>query len=205
MPLDLDRLPSFFAKWAAQNENRGAVGEVAQLLSAGSFSPTEFAEIVQRHGCAHDSWFHDAMLDLVLGYASERFAAGPPEIPDVGDLLLLQKALHIEEGQFFERRAAEVSRLIQEQFDAILADGVIDNTEDLYLVELQAAFQLSYDQLMILARPAIERAVTTLRTGVGMAGQWGSASRRTALEKLAALESTYRIATANHRTLGGLY
>jgi len=145
------------------------------------------------------------MLDLVLAYAKERLGAGPPDIPDISDLVLLQMALHVEEDELFSRRPSEISALIQDQFDSILADGVIDNTEDLYLVELQAAFRLSYDQLMILARPAIERAVTTLRTGIGMAGQWSLVSRQTAIEKLSALESTYRIATARHRTLGGLY
>jgi len=165
----------------------------------------EFTEIVRQHGCAADDWFRDAMLDLVLAYATERLTGGPPKLPDVSDLRLLQMALRIEEGEFFERRPAEISSLIQAQFDSILQDGVIDDAEDLYVVELQAAFGLSYDQLMTLARPAVERAVLTLRTGIGIADPWTDANCRSALEKLAALEPTYLLVTARRRSLGALY
>jgi hypothetical protein len=206
MPVDLEHIPRFFTRWIAANGNRGAVGEVAQWLADGSLDPTSFAEIVERNGCSREVWFRDGMVDLVLAYATERLTlTRRPEIPDVSDIRLLQLVLHIDEDEFFFRRPAELSRLIQDQFDFILEDGVIDGAEDLYLVELQAAFQLGYDELMILARPAIERAVVTLETGLGMAGQWNAASRRAALEKLTALEPTYLLATANQRSLGALY
>ena len=205
MSIDLERLPAFFAAWVSHHGNRGAVGEVAQWLANGSFDPAEFAEIVAKHRCAREPWFRDAVLDLVIGYANERLAAGPPDIPDISDLLLLQKALHVNDEELFERRPSEISSLIQNQFDSILADGVIDNAEDLYLVELQAAFRLSYDQLMILARPAIERAFATLSTGIGTGRQWTPANRAAVRRKLAALEPMYRLAVARHRTLGGLY
>jgi hypothetical protein len=198
---DLDRIPAFFAKWIAENGNRGAVGEVAQWLSSGALDGSQFEGIVARRGCVRDRWFQDAMVDFVLEYARERLSQGPPSVPDVSDIRALRAALHVPEGAFFERRRAEVSSFIQTVFDSILEDGVIDGAEDLYLVEVQTAFSLSYDQLLVVARPALERALLALRTGIGLPPERSPGERQ---RTIIAINSLYSIAVAKHRTLGAL-
>ena len=202
--MNLDRIPTFFTAWIATNGAGGPAGEIAAWLASGGIDAAGYTEIVGRHGAGHEHWFHDSMLDLVLAYARVRLAEGILNLSDVADIRVLRMALHVEDADLYERRPAELSAFLQETYEAILADGYIDEREDLYLVEVQAAFGLSYDQFLMLARPALERAATGLRLGL----QLGTASRddrEIVQEKLAALEPTYLLATAHRRSLGALY
>lgn len=201
---EFDRIRGFFAEWVATNGNKGAVGEIAQWLAESGLEPGRHAEIVERHGVAREPWFCDALLDLVIAFAQQRFGEGPPSLEDVSEIRLLRGALHVHDEALFERRPVEISRLLQGVFEAVLSDGVIEEWEDLYLVEVQAAFGLSYDQLLILARPALERAVAALRSAY--AKNTGLIESQLSPEqKLAALEPMYRLAVLRPRTLGALY
>jgi hypothetical protein len=203
MTVNLERIPAYFSTWVAANGNRGAVGEVAEWLANGGFETTGFDDIVSKHGAQREEWFREGMVDLVLGFANHCLT-GTLSISDVAEIRLLRMLLHVDESAFYDRRPAEVSAFLQSTLDAFLADGTIDNSEDLYLVEVQAAFGLSYDQLLTLARPALERAFRDIELGFILnAGHAATRSQR--LAKLAALEPTYRLAVMQPRTIGALY
>ena len=192
-----ERLAAFFGKWVENNGGRGVGGQVAAWIAEGSLDPAEFAAVIAQHGSLREAWIRETMLDLVVAYANHRLGDGPPDVEGVSDLRLLQLALHVGAGDLFAHRRTEIARIVQAQFHAILADGTIDAAEDLYLVELQAAFSLSFDQLMSLARPALESAIVVLRARAGNEGD--STSRRVALQRIAALEPELLLATAGRR------
>lgn len=205
MPAHLDRIPIFFAKWIAEHGDRGPVGEVAQWLATGELEPLSFAALVAKHGCGREPWFRLGVLDLVLDYARDRLARGGLTVHDVTDVRLLKFALHVADGDFFEHRPSEVSAFLQDTVEAVLTDGVLADIEELYLVEVQAAFDLSYDQYLILARPALERAMSRLRT-TGSSNQVDFlAANNGAAAPLSSLESTYRLALRHRRSPGAMY
>lgn len=204
MKVEFDRIAAFFADWTTKYKPSGASAEVARWLAGGASPPEGFIEIVHRYGGRSEQWLRDAMLDLVLAYAEARLAVQTLTAVDISDVRLLKMALHVRDGEFFERRPKEVSAFLQAVLENILADGVIEDREDLYLVEVQNAFDLSYDQLLTLSRPALEQAIQKLRSEVPQTKE-GSAGRLEALNKLAALEPTYLLAKLHRRAPRNAY
>jgi hypothetical protein len=196
-----DRIRTFFAGWVAANGNRGPVGEIAQCLADGKLEPASYYDIVARHGVAREQWARDGLIDLVLNYSRDRFAGGLPSIEEAIEIKQLRATLHIGDEALIERRPVEISRLLLPVFDAVLADGEIDDAEDRFLIELQAAFGLSYDQFLMFARPSLEHAVDALRT---VCEQADLGPRAPATLKLKALDPIYRLAVHQRGSLGAL-
>jgi hypothetical protein len=127
-------------------------------------------------------------------------------IDDIADIQLLKRALHVSEGEFVNHRPAEVSAFLQLALDGILADDRIDEYEELYLVTVQAAFDLSYDQFLTLGRAALERAIASLDLKRAIAERRDDgATVRGVDRKRAALEPFYWLTSRQRRSLGALY
>jgi hypothetical protein len=193
---------AYFRELARVHGNRGPVGEIIGALSAGSLDPADYDRICRQHGVGREIWFRRQVLDLLLGYLAQELDKGPISAEARHDLRELRLFLRVADGEFMKYRAAEVARLLGDQFDAILADFVIDAAEELHQVELQALFGLSYDDYLALIRAPLERAVAQLSE---LSRRGSFEDRSTALAKLSAIDPMYRLATARGRTLGALF
>ena len=198
MAAELERIPSFFKQWVASHDNRGAVSDVAQWLADGGLDPASFDARVALFDVAHDIAFRGAMLDLVLDYARHRLMDAPLNIEDVVDIRLLKYALRIEEGEFYRHRAVDVSELLEGSLAADLENDFMADAEDLHLVGIQAAFDLSYDQFLTLARPAYGKALDELRHRLEALPADDERAHVQVSAKLAAIEPVYRLAELQH-------
>jgi hypothetical protein len=191
-----------FSRLAREIGTRGPTGELIALLASGHSEPIAYHEIVERHGVARETWFRQQSLDLVLGYARACLETGALDANRQSDISHLKEFMDVGEGEFATQRPAEVASLLQEQLEMILADGVIDENEDLYQVELQKAFDLGYDQYLLFTRVVLERVWARLSH---MADNATDLEAGWARRRLYALEPLYRLAVAQPRTLGTLY
>jgi hypothetical protein len=198
-----DRIQKYFTEWIATHGSAGPHGELARWLATGEIEPSQYPEIVARHGVDRVPGFRDGVLDMVMSYAERCFVDGPPSVRDVAEIRILRRALHVADATLSDRRPVELSLILRSVFEAVLADGVIEDWEDLYLVEVQAAFGIGYDELLSLARPALEEAVANLERRLAAEPRLGD--RRLAAAKLAALEPMYRLAAARPPSLGRLH
>jgi hypothetical protein len=173
----------------------------ARQLAQGILHPDERCALEPVQAFEESPEFRGTELDLVIGFVEEGLERSIPTQVLAGAVMLLKRYLGIEEGEFFDRRAAELARLIGARIDAILSDGVVDRAEDLEQVELQGMFDLSYDNYLALGRTAIERAFVDLQYGATRLPDSGE--EREAM--LRALYPLYCLATARPRTPGALY
>jgi len=180
---------------------QGPLGEVIHLLASGELDASATDAICHKHDVSREPWFRRQLLDLVLGYVAAALENGPLTAEHQANVRALRRCLRMADGEFAELRSSEVAALLGEQLDRILEDGQVDDAEELYQVELQAAFGLSYDQYLALTRAVIERAYAALRMQLGQFGDSPLATRR----KLEALEPLYKLATAQRRSLGAMY
>jgi hypothetical protein len=195
-------LRAHFRALVVTQGTQGPIGELIAALSGEHLDRADYDRICGRHGIDTDIWFRRQVLDLVLGYVTQELEKGPLSAGAQRDLRELRHFLQVTDGEFMKHRAAEVATLLREQFDAILADFVIDDAEELQQVELQALFGLSYDDYLALIRGPLERAVAELSQ---LSRQGNREGRSTAVAKLAALDPMYRLATARPRRPGALY
>lgn len=199
---DAPRSPSFrrshFARVLADLGDRGPAGELVSVLAGGDLTEAAFDGIVDAHGVRREPWFRGQLLDLVLGYIQAALADGSRlNSAQQADVHWLRHHFGIKDGEFMERRPAEVATILNDQFERILDDGIIDGEEELYQVELQAAFGIGYDDYLAVCRRAFENAYSKL----SFLAQRSS----DAAGKLQTLEPLYRLATSRPRSLGGLY
>lgn len=191
----LSSVHEFFQAWVTFHGSEGAVGEVAQWLATCDSDPGALKEIVGRHGAAHEIWFRAGMLDLVLGYVTHRLAIGEIDLAAVAAIGSLRRLLHVTGRELLDHRPRELSQLLTQQMDLVLADGQLSEEEDLYLVELQSAFDLSYDEYLGLARPALQQPFGP--TGINSGGRPS--------ESWNAVDTLREIAERQRRSLGHLY
>jgi hypothetical protein len=190
-----------FIALGVERGTQGPVGELVALLRKGVYDRDALESLLERHGVGREPWFRKQLLDLVLGYVREALDNAPLTNEDVLEIQSLKRFLDLREGEFVIHRPAEVSAILQGQLEAILEDGKIDSSEDLYQVRLQTLFDLSYDEYLTLARPAIERAWTAL--ALEASGDGPPARRAARLQTL--LGPLYGLTQLQQRNLGHLY
>lgn len=201
---DFDRMRAFFGNWVAANGNRGPVGEIAQCLADGELGLDAYYDIVARHGIAREPWARDGLIDLVIAYSKDRFANGVPAVADLTDIRRLRTTLRIRDAAMIERRPVEIAGLLLPVFEAVFAKEAFGDSEERYLVEVQAAFGLGYDELLMLARPALAAVIAVLRSHVEHRAELAPV-HNAGIRKLAALEPLYQLARRRPRSRGAIH
>lgn len=183
-----ERIAQFFAGWSSARLSDGPIGRLTSLLAAERMDPADYDALCAEFGVCDDPGFRVQALDLVVAYVEHALERGAPGTELAVDAIALRRFLRIPDGEFAERRPGEVARVLNAQLTRVLEDFEIDSAEELYQVELQTAFGLSYDDYLRFAQPALERTFAALREAADTS-QAADVTR-----KLALLEPVYRLA-----------
>jgi hypothetical protein len=184
----------------------GWMRAVLTALSQAETNRASFDQILRSNGLSENETVRKEVLDLVIEFVDESLRSGGLTDDLLVEIRGLKAFLLVREGDFFEYRPVEVSDVLVNQLDKILKDFVIDREEDLFQVELQAAFGLGYDQYFALTRRAFEETLDLWDAQIRQAEAGNQFDLITTLkEKRSALEPFVKLAMAQRRTLGGLY
>lgn len=199
----LVRIAEHFRELALSQGTAGPIGEVISWLALDGPPLDGFDRIVEGHGVRRTLWFRKQVADLIISFVSRVRAPRPMSDEQLVEVELLKEALRVREGELVEHRPAEIAALLHEEVDIALADGRVDEREDLQLVRLQIAFDLGYDEFLSLCRISIERGIQALSDE---AMRLTDASGVADLEmKIADLTPLARLARLQRRSLGALY
>ena len=102
------------------------------------------------------------MVDLVLYFLRwclDDHKITAAEIEALNELRIL---LDIQDGDLYGERKVVIRELLERQIDWMEADFRISYAEELYLVDIQRIFDLSYDQLLELSRPHVAEILDNL-------------------------------------------
>jgi hypothetical protein len=193
-------IAAYFTSLTSQH-SAGPIGELVAILATGTLEAIAMEEHIKRHGLAREDWYRRQVTDLGIGFISHCLANSSLSAEHLAEIHALNAYLGLDHGAYFTLRPAEVAAILSQQMDRILEDAVITEEEELYQVELQAAFGLGYDQYLALTRSAFERAHTSLTleaSGVGPSGERARA-------KLQVIEPLYRLVRMRARRPGALY
>lgn len=199
-PPGMRQIREYFASLAS-HYSAGPIAELVAILADGGFDAAIIDAHIKRHGVAREDWYHRQVTDLGIGFIDHCLRRGGLDRQALANVHLLNSCLGLESGAYFRFRPAEVAARLATQMDRILEDAVITDEEELYQVELQAAFALGYDEYLSLVRGAVERAYA----GLQEAAHLGSTDSRRASQNLVRLEPLYRLVTARPRRSGALY
>lgn len=85
-------------------------------------------------------------IDFMLGYADYILEDSAISEKEAYDFAALKRIFRIKEGEFLQYRSFEVKEILKKEFIRIYSDHFVDRKEELEKVNLQALFDLSYDQ-----------------------------------------------------------
>lgn len=102
------------------------------------------------------------MVDLVLFFLSWCLDDHKITAAETEALNELRVMLDIQDGELYRERKNAIRALLERQIDWIEDDFQITYDEELYLVDLQRIFDLSYDQLLELSQPHVAEILNNL-------------------------------------------
>lgn len=135
---------------------------LARGLASESLARESINELAAEHGIADIEAAKPAALDLVLYYIRHALIDHSLSQGEIEVARRLKRLLHVDEGDLWRWRRAEVTQLVSLEMERILADHHIDYNEELHQVELQALFDLSYDQYLELTKDQVAELVAML-------------------------------------------
>jgi hypothetical protein len=143
-----------FVRYAVAEPVDGALGDIVDLLAAGTLDRQSFDQVADGVGVSERGdvrRFRDGLLDLVLYAARESLRDHAMSGDEAALLRELTTLFRVVEGEFTARRREPLARLLRDEMHRLADDGVLDWTESAYLDAIQAAFRLGYDEFLDLA------------------------------------------------------
>jgi len=201
MAADSEDTRQRFRRYIEEHGDVGPVGELASRLARGELTPAAFDAIV---GARPPTWLKPALLDLLLFYLGGVLSDHRLSIDEQRTIRELKLLFRVREGEFLRHRRAEIAVLLADQLERMLADHQIDDTEALQQVELQRAFDLSYDEFLALTRPAVEAEIGRLVDLLEATSSHRAEVMR-ASSQLEALRTVYLLSSTQPRRSGHRY
>lgn len=197
---ELDFLHSFFCAWCQTNGSDGAVGECAAWLASSELAPLGYQSLARSHGVSRESWFRTAIMDLFYAYLAARLATGPLAESGLLAVGILTRALRLDGRSLAAYREVELGNAVVMELTSAIEAGWVSAEDDAYVFEIQAAFDLSFDECVRLARPALGRAVAQTDDSVNKL----SAHNVDARAHVTALQTLHWLSEGPHWSLGVL-
>jgi hypothetical protein len=197
---ELDFLHSVFSTWCQTNGSQGAVGECATWLASSELAPHGYQSLAHSHGVSRESWFRTAIMDLFYAYLAARLANGPLGLSGLLAVGILTRALRLDGRSLAAYRAGDLGNAVVMELTSAIEAGWVSAEDDAYLFEIQAAFDLSFDECVRLARPALGQAVAQTGDSVDTL----SAHNADARAHVTALQTLHWLSEGPHWSLGVL-
>jgi len=116
----------------------------------------------KRFGPDYRHQHNEEMLDFLLYFIESCLQSHKITKLEIDELLELRVLLDIRDGELYQKRREKIRRLLEMQIDWMEEAYDIDRSEQLYLVDLQRIFDLSYDQLLELSQPHVAEILDNL-------------------------------------------
>jgi tellurite resistance protein len=185
-------------------ETRGEHGIAAELISlaaADALSLSAYLERVDSLPAGARAALEDIILDAVL-FAIERALIDHHISPDEQQTLRqVKRSLGLVEGALYTRRAHRLAQILDAEMRRLLADREIDPKEALHQVELQEAFDLAYDEYLILTQPTAQRLVDDIIAEIVADGRVTREERNHLETRIRALDTAYKFTTEQRARL----
>ena len=123
-----------------------AMIEIVDLLKKGEFSIKDIDKILSRHSIKSIILLKNEALNLLLDYIEIVLDKDSLDPNKYYNIAILKRVFKIKEGDFFNLKFDLVENILNREFEKLYNDNVIDSKEEIFKVDLQSIFDLSYDQ-----------------------------------------------------------
>ncbi len=122
------------------------ISDIAEIIYNGSLNSENLNSILNEYKIKNIRNINEELLDLIIIYINLVLNDHILSESEKNNIGLLKIYFKIKEGDFIEKRHAEIEDILQRQFERQYTDNKIDHLESMHNVYLQEIFDLSYDQ-----------------------------------------------------------
>jgi hypothetical protein len=115
------------------------------------------------------------------------------------ELRRVKRVLGVAEGSLYARRSVRVMEILDREMRRLLTDRMIDSAEALHQVDLQEAFDLGYDEYLVITQPTAHLLVDEIIAEIVADGRVTREEREHLEARIRALDTAYTF-TASQRT-----
>ena len=105
-----------------------------------------FNSILKRYSIQKIEDIKFESLDLLIAYTDFILTDNIISEAEIQDFSILKRVFRIKEGDFIKFKRFEVNEIVKKEFMRIYSDNFIDGNEQLFNLNLQSLFDLSYDE-----------------------------------------------------------
>lgn len=179
--------------------SRGAQS-IVRVVSEGDLGPAVVEKVTRLFATEKPGALRDELLDILMLAIREALQDHRLTAEERHFISQLKRLFRITEGDFYRLRRTALEEILRVETKRLLTDERIDTAESLHQVELQALFDLSYDQYLDLTSSEVSAVVDRIidrleRDDVGAAERGGF------FQQLSALNAVYRLSPRQHEAL----
>lgn len=120
--------------------------DMADLLPKKDAKKNDIDKILESHAIHNFEDIKLQCIDFMLSYANYILEDSAISEKEAYDFAALKRIFRIREGEFLQYRSFEVREILKKECIRIYSDHFVNKKEELEKVNLQALFDLSYDQ-----------------------------------------------------------
>lgn len=158
-------LKEVFLNFIAAESPSGEIADAAEVLATEGITRTNFRDIRSKVLLSSSASFRSGVMEMILYYARVCVRDHELTADEKENLQLLKTLFQIEDGEFYSRKAQELSDFLSQQVLWIVQDERLENAEDLYQSDLQRIFGLSYDQYVDLTQKSVKEFLEKIPEG----------------------------------------
>src|SRR5688500_14238546 len=146
---------------ATAAQRSSAAQSIGRLISEGELGPAARREVT-RHRGEKPGALREELLDILMAAIREALKDHRLATEEREFITQLKRLFQIQAGDFYRLRRSDLQATLEAETRRLLIDEQIDNVEALHQVELQALFNLSYDQYLEVTRSEVSVIVDRL-------------------------------------------
>lgn len=135
------------------------ITDIAEIIYKNELDRENLLKILKEHKIHKIEDIKEELLDLLIVYINIVLNDHQITENECRNVKILKMYFKIKEGDFYNKRHDEIKEILQRQFEILYRDNLINKEEAIYNVELQAFFDLSYDQFDELKNNEILKAL----------------------------------------------
>lgn len=120
------------------------LSEIFRLFQNNNFSSQKLDELLDYYNVSHHQLEFE-IINFITAFCETILDDQQIDKSEIENLTFVKMTFKIKEGELYRNKKDEIDQIIRRQFLKINEDAIISDDEEIFSLEMQGLFDLSYD------------------------------------------------------------